>query len=234
MTAPSSTAHEFFVDAWNVYRELVSRNYMFHKEIYAEVERLLRESFERPFSLLDLGCGDAANIAPVLKSLDLAGYRGVDLSDTALQLASENLDGLPFPADLRNAELLDYLESDSASYDVIFSSFALHHLATERKQEFFRHCARRLSPHGLLLLIDVAREEDQPLPAYLDAYCGMMERDWHGLDPAEMDYAISHVRDNDRPETLSDLRAMAERAGLSDFRHVARYTWHHVLCFRQK
>ncbi len=227
MTEPQ----DFFVDSWNIYHKLVARNYMFHREIYAAVEKLLRDSFSRPFSLLDLGCGDASFLAPILKSLDLDSYRGIDLADTALRLAAENLRGLSRPADLRQAEMLNWLETDYERYDMVFSSFALHHLPSELKLEFFRHSAERLVPGGLLLLIDVARDPGQDLPAYHDAYCGTMEREWTALLPQELEFAVTHVRNNDQPETLDDLLAMAERAGLADIRRLGQYTWHHALSF---
>jgi SAM-dependent methyltransferase len=76
-----STPASFF-DAWDIYQKVVAGNYMFHREIGAE---LLRAHFDgRPISILDLGCGDAAALAPLLKGLALQRYRGVDLSETAL------------------------------------------------------------------------------------------------------------------------------------------------------
>jgi hypothetical protein len=46
---------------------VVATNYMHHMEIKAHIERVLRAQFAgRPFSFLDLGCGDAATLAPLL------------------------------------------------------------------------------------------------------------------------------------------------------------------------
>jgi hypothetical protein len=40
-------------------------NYMHHAEFSAHIEQVLRSRFaNRPFSILDLGCGDAAILAP--------------------------------------------------------------------------------------------------------------------------------------------------------------------------
>ena len=54
----------------------------------------------RPFSFLDLGCGDAATLAPLLASMAVQRYKGVDLSESALALAAENLTGLSCPVKL--------------------------------------------------------------------------------------------------------------------------------------
>jgi hypothetical protein len=131
-------------------------------------------------------------------------------------------------------DLLEYLAEDFHTYDVIFSSFALHHLTTEQKEGFFHHASSRLKTEGLLLLIDVMREEGQDLPTYLDAYCGTMRQEWLALEPLELDYAITHVRNHDQPETPRLLKGMAERAGLADFRQVSRHGYHHVLRFKAK
>jgi NAD(P)-dependent dehydrogenase (short-subunit alcohol dehydrogenase family) len=63
---PEHSATAFF-DVWHTYRKVVATNYMHHMEIKAHIERVLRAQFAgRPFSFLDLGCGDAATLAPLL------------------------------------------------------------------------------------------------------------------------------------------------------------------------
>jgi hypothetical protein len=55
-----------FFDVWHTYRKVVAANYMHHMEIRAQLERVLLAQFaSRPFSFLDLGCGDAASLAPL-------------------------------------------------------------------------------------------------------------------------------------------------------------------------
>jgi methylase of polypeptide subunit release factors len=130
-----STPASFF-DTWDIYQKVVAGNYMFHREIGAELKRVLRAHFDgRPISILDLGCGDAAALAPLLKGLALQRYRGVDLSETALALAAENLKALPCPVELTHGHILAALAEDS-SYDVIYSSFALPICRLHKKRNF--------------------------------------------------------------------------------------------------
>jgi SAM-dependent methyltransferase len=223
-----------FFDVWHTYRKVVAANYMHHIEIKAQLERVLLAQFaSRPFSFLDLGCGDAATLAPLLASMVVRRYKGVDLSESALALAAENLTALSCPVELVCRDILVALAADSALYDVVYTSFALHHLSTEQKAEFFRRVAQRLEKDGLLLLTDIVREEDESLPVYLGRYCDWLRSDWSALDAKEKAFACDHILNNDRPETFSVLQALAQAGGLGYAVAVARYGWHRVLCFRR-
>ena len=229
MSEHSTTA---FFDVWHTYRKVVAANYMHHMEIKTHIEQILHAQFVgRPFSFLDLGCGDAATLAPVLASMVVQRYKGVDLSETALALAAENLKGLSCPVKLVCRDILAAVAADSGLYDVVYTSFALHHLSTEQKAEFFHRVAQRLAEDGLLLLTDIVREEDESLPVYLRRYCDWLRSDWGALNAEEKASACDHIVNNDRPETFSELRAQAQAAGLEDAVAVARYGWHRVLCF---
>jgi SAM-dependent methyltransferase len=232
MSEHSTTA---FFDVWHTYRKVVAANYMHHMEIKAHIEQMLHAQFVgRPFSFLDLGCGDAATLAPLLASMVVQRYKGVDLSESALALAAENLKALSCPVELVCRDILAALAADSALYDVVYTSFALHHLSTEQKAEFFRRVAQRLEKDGLLLLTDIVREEDESLPVYLGRYCDWLRGDWSALDAEEKASACDHILNNDRPETFSVLQTLAQAGGLGDAVAVARYGWHRVLCFRRR
>jgi SAM-dependent methyltransferase len=118
------------------------------------------------------------------------------------------------------------LAADTGLYDLVYTSFALHHLSTEQKAEFFRRVAQRLEKDGLLLLTDIVREEDESLPVYLRRYCDWLRSDWGALNVEEKASACDHILNNDRPETFSVLRALAQAGGLGYAVAVARYGWH--------
>lgn len=220
-------------DLWDTYKKVVVEDFMFHAALSQEVERALRARFQGgDFSLLDLGCGDAHVFAPILRRLPPARYRGVDLSDTALQLAAENLKSLPCPAQLAHGDMLSALSGD-ATYDVIHSSFVLHHLATQDKAEFFRRASRALAPGGLLLLVDTMREEDETRDDYLRHYFDWIEKDWAGLSRAEKDAVYEHISTSDFPEPLSLLERQAREAGLKRLSGDVPHRWHHLMRFER-
>ena len=75
---------------------------MGHREIYGVLHELLVSYFQKPFKMLDLGCGDASFTAQVLLDTNIVSYQGVDLSiGTALNqldftecTLANDLDGL--------------------------------------------------------------------------------------------------------------------------------------------
>lgn len=220
-----------FFHVWDTYAKVVAANYMFHREIGDAVRATLRAQFAgEPFSILDLGCGDAATLAPLLHDFALKSYRGADLSEAALALARKNLSGLSCPVDVAQIDLMNAIET-AAPVDVVYISFALHHLPTARKQEFFNAAARKLTPNGILLLADVVREEGQSLPAYHAAYCDWLRGSMATLDDGEKGAICEHLVNNDLPEPGSVLRAQGEAAGLRSLPVVEPQKWHRLLCF---
>jgi SAM-dependent methyltransferase len=228
MTVPD--AIDFF-RAWDTYAKIVAANYMFHRELGQGVRDALRRRFEgRTFSLLDLGCGDASAIAPPLEGLSLKSYKGVDLAPLALALAQRNLAHLPCPVTLVEADFMSALES-SAPQDAIYSSFAQHHLSTDGKAQFFALAAKRLNPDGLLILVDVTREEGESRDDYMRGYTGWLRETMTSLAPQELDQICDHLTQNDFPEPASTLRAQAERAGLVALDGLVPHKWHRLLLF---
>jgi SAM-dependent methyltransferase len=220
-----------FFHVWDTYGKVVAANYMFHAEIREAARKALRAQFgERPFSVLDLGCGDAATFAPLLQGFALESYRGADLSAAALALAEKNLAGLSCPVELVEADFMDELAA-AAPHDLIHISFALHHLSTARKAEFFRLSAQKLAPGGLLLLADVVREEGQSLEDYYAAYCAWLRKAMAALAPAEKDAICDHLVHNDFPEPYSILLSQAEAAGLRALPPAAPQQWHRLMPF---
>ncbi len=220
-------------DLWDTYKKVVVEDFMFHAALSQEVERALGARFRGgDFSLLDLGCGDAHVFAPILRRIPPASYKGVDLSDTALALAAENLKSLPCPVRLAHSDMLSAL-SDGGTYDVIHSSFVLHHLSTEDKAEFFRRASHALAPGGVLLLVDTMREEDETREDYLKHYFDWIENDWTGLSRAEKEAVYEHISTSDFPEPLSLLDRQAREVDLKRLSGEVPHRWHHLMRFER-
>lgn len=222
-----------FRHSWSLYDALAEMNYMHHREIYACVAELLAEIHQRgPWTILDLGCGNARFLAPCLMSTTPQHYIGIDLSSPALEEA-----GTRFLADLPSRALhcenmLTFMEACPPRSEVIFSSFAVHHLCLDEKRRLFLACAKALQPNGLIILVDVAREEHQDRDSYLATYLGTMRSHWTRVAAHDLDAACAHVQDFDFPETLSTLRIIAQEAGLNSFELKASHGAHKVIVMR--
>lgn len=181
LTQDDNTA--LFRKAWTLYDALSEKNYMFHREIYAQITTLLQQRHAQgPYHLLDLGCGNARFLAPCLKAAPPASYDGVDLSASALDEARTYLNGIANTA-IHHKDMLKAVEDTDSAFDVIFTGFAVHHLDAADKQRLFTACAERLAPGGQFILVDVVREEGQSREHYLDGYLNCMRTQWTEVLP---------------------------------------------------
>ena len=208
-------ASEIFRTSWGLYSKVVEHDYMSHQRLNSAVRAAVMAHFgQHHLRLIELGCGDAAQTAQIFRDLPVDDYQGCDLSDIALDYAKGNLSGLAASTELVCVDLLSFLRGREQPVDIIYASFALHHLSLPDKQDFAVQALRLLKPRGLAIIVDVFREAHQSRPGYLDAYLSVVRDQWHALDGPELAALEAHVRDNDFPETVDTYLSICEAAGL--------------------
>ncbi len=208
---------------WHVYRAIVDANWMAHREIFSAVKAWVLLRHPGPFTLLDLGCGDAGFIKSTFDETGLWAYTGIDASQAALAKARSELAGARFDVRLIEADMLAYLrEEPTKTFDVILASYAVHHLQAQEKQEFFQLAHAKLAPRGSLLYADIFRREGEPRAEYLDRYVGMMRRDWTGMPAESLASTTEHVMQRDFPESSKEHSAMGLNAGFQEPRELFR------------
>jgi len=233
-TSPEQNSVQEIFNAWSVYDTVLENNYMFHNQIYEDVKHFLSVRYAQgPFTILDLGCGNARHLALALQNCSVACYRGYDLSEAAITQARHNLAYLNCPIELYQGDLLAGLQTNTEKYDLIFSSFALHHLTSDGKAAFFELAYHALDEKGIVLLIDTAREENEDRPSYLNRYCGWLRAEWKSMSSEELDFICNHIQNGDFPETTSGIRTLAARAGFPTCRELNQFRWHHTWCFEK-
>jgi SAM-dependent methyltransferase len=227
-------AAEDFFHEWSIYDQVLDHNYMHHDEIYRDVQQFLADRYGHvPFALLDLGCGSARHLARALQGRSVSRYVGYDLADTALTEAAGNLAGFDCPVELHKGDLLAGLRTSGEKFDIVFTSFALHHLATGEKSVFFQSAYQRLNENGVLLFIDTMRDDDEDRGLYLDRYCAWLRSRCKTLSAEAFDLLCAHIRSNDFPETTTVVQGMATDAGFSPPIEMNRFGWHHTWCFHR-
>lgn len=210
-----SQVKEYFNNQWQLYQKIIFNNYMGHREVYGVLHELLMGYFEKEFKMLELGCGDASFTVQALSNTTISSYKGIDLSEVALEIAQSNMEVIQGEKTFIKGNLYELIPQLIASqkygFDAIFTSFALHHLTLEEKDYIISQLPYLLNDRGIFLLIDIIRPEEESREAYLRRYLENARREWKTLTPQEFTEIEEHVSSRDFPETRSTFYEMAEK-----------------------
>ena len=203
-----------FIHNWKIYRKVIESDYMSHRQIGSITRNVLKTfSASCPLDILDLGCGDADQIAIVLKTMEVATYTGIDLSPQAIEIAEKNLTPLSCLLEFRIGRMEDEINLLEKEYNLVFSSFAIHHLPDQQKKSFIEECFRRTSSNGLFMLIDIKRQPGQTIEQYRSAYAEWIRSEWHHLNKEEQESIIAHLQECDFPVEITTYKKWALEAG---------------------
>ena len=220
---------DFFDRQWSSYRAIVEHNLMEHRQVAeataAAIEGWLAarpEDAPAP-TMVDLGCGDLAQLAPLLRRLPLGSYTGLDLAEVVLPLAERALGPVPYPTTWQHGDLLAWAQGrlqpgpgphrSAAGCDIIHSAFAIHHLDDQHKQEFLQAARARINPGGLLLWVDIFREPGEDRSEYVQRYRQRIARDWQVLSAEQQTHVVDHLSSFDLPADRDRITGTAEAAG---------------------
>ena len=214
------TATEFF-DSWATYQKIIANNYMKHHELFTKLGELLSSlPAEQSFKFLDVGCGDAFYVAKTLSALPRIEYFGIDSSEQALSAAKKNLmDNEISQTSLIHGDLamvLDEMALKSQKFDIILSSFCLHHYQTVEKLIIYQKIKEVLAENGLFITIDLFREENQSRHDYLSTTMEKFYRNLPKLTQSEISNLREHVESSDYPNTHSEMQETVLSLGFSN------------------
>jgi ubiquinone/menaquinone biosynthesis C-methylase UbiE len=191
---------------------------MEHREIGTAL-RSVFESIDPGFSVLDLGCGDSSMAIKALEGLRVASYTGVDLTAPALEIARANFHG-NYSATWVHANMVDYIGRCDQHFDVIMTSFAMHHLPADIKQAWLMDIAKHLTPRGQLVLVDTCcpagMSRDETVQLYLNHIA-----DWP-LSTDDKATIATHMWSSDFPESeafMNDALTAAELHHTTIYKH---------------
>ena len=206
---------EDYFNQVDVYSKVVRNNYMFHNEIFSEFKSFLGKNYkDNSFKLLEIGCGDGFFMSQVLKDTNISSYTAYDISDKSIEEAKKNLSTLKCKKQFINFDISrDFLDSEIVEkYDLIWSSYTLHHLPIEDKRRFFQTCFKNLKENSYLILVDFINDyssRDDCLKHYREN----VEKKWTNLTKEEKEYLYEHVFKFDFPESIAIHKDIAKDAG---------------------
>jgi cyclopropane fatty-acyl-phospholipid synthase-like methyltransferase len=216
---------DFFERQWSSYRAVVEHDLMEHRAAAAAAATTLHAWLaQRPAAatapaLIDLGCGDLARMAPLLRELPLSRYTGLDLAAVVLPLAQQALGPVGYATHWREGDLLGWAEAQDGADpaldqpDILHSAFAIHHLSEAQKCSFLEGARRRIQPGGLFIWVDVFREPDESRDAYIARYCQRISSSWPQLNAKQQEHVIAHLSQFDLPADRASIQQSAEAAG---------------------
>ncbi len=161
-------------------------------------------------SILELGCGTGNLTVLLADRFPTATIHYVDLSGESLDVCAERLGTdarfVRVHSDVRE---LDYAD---ASFDLVTSSIAIHHLESPAKRTLFAEVRRWLQPHGVFAFCDQFRGATDDL--YERHVANWRERSLAaGATSDEFGMWMDHQREHDHHDTLGDQSAWLADAG---------------------
>ena len=214
---------EFFNQQWASYRAIVEHDLMEHRAVAdATADAIEGWLAQHPPSapvMVDLGCGDLALLGPLLRSLPLTSYTGLDLAGVVLPLAQQALGPVTYSTHWVEGDLLAWATGDAGNstatepVDILHSAFAIHHLDQTQKANFLAAARQRISPNGIFVWTDVFREPGESRDAYIERYMRRIRTGWQVLTDEQKDHVINHLSSFDIPADRAEIQATAESCG---------------------
>lgn len=210
---------DLFEQQWQTYRSVIENDWMEHRGVTATCASVLqawvaqhpeRHGLAR---LLDLGCGDMAQMAPVFRALPLGTFVGVDLTEQVLPMARAALGEVPFAADFHHSDVQRFVEAECETFDLVHASFVLHHLSDEEKAHFLSTLRERIQPDGAFLWIDVFCEPGESRPDYLARYVARIRGGWDAIAADAREAVVTHITTYDFPADRSAIIDVAAQMG---------------------
>lgn len=229
---------EFFNEQWKLYQKILNNNYLGHREIYCILHELLVSYFQKPFKVLDLGCGDASFTAQALLNTNIVSYEGIDISTPALEIAKQNMAIIQCDTTFTQGDFSEIVsqlvQNQQNRFDAILISFALHHLHLQQKDYLIGQLKSLLASGGIFILIDVVRQEED-LESYLKRYLEGVQKHWSLLTPQEYSMVENHISSSDFPETQQTLQEISQKYNFTQFKclYCDPHNSTQVLCFYQ-
>lgn len=205
-------ALEQFQKQWGAYQKLVDTDTLSHKAAGAILHAAL-SPISKPFTFLDIACGDASLTRRALAGTRVSRYHGIDLSEPAIELAAKQLDGAPYEVDLDHQDFVKALEERPEPADVAWCGLSIHHLVTDEKLKLLK--AIRSATSDFLMIYEPSRRDGEDRNTFIRRFLAAHKPLWAMLTTEEWDQIAHHIETCDLPETASGWLDLGREAGFS-------------------
>ncbi|TET97560.1 MAG: class I SAM-dependent methyltransferase [Dehalococcoidia bacterium] len=175
---------------------------------------------------LDLGVGTGYFAERFLEAFPQSSVHALDGARTMIDLAKARLGSRGKSVDFRVGDMRDLREhfAHVESFDVVYSSYALHHLTLDEKMSVVRAAVSLLRPGGWFVNADIVVADTSGVEKRIQEIRvnGIVERA-RGADPRFADYEATRrfldeleANEGDQPLTLKDDLQVLREAGLGD------------------
>lgn len=205
-------ALEQFQRQWATYQKVVDSDILSHNAVGKLLHQILVDEFKKPFSFLDIACGDSHRMAETLAGTQVARYRGIDLSEPALELAAANLKDVPFEVELDHGDFVEVIRMREPT-DVAWCGLSIHHLQKDEKAALFSSI--RASTRSSFLLYEPTCRDGENRDGYMERWIRVNSQTLTMLTPEELAQIGRHVTTCDYPETSASWCKIGLEAGFA-------------------
>ena len=201
--------------AYSTYQKILKFNYMFHKDMSYKLAEFIKKNYSnQAFDFLDIGSGDATFVSKILDGTKIKSYTAIDVSSEALKLAKANLAKINCQKKFLTLDVSKDIPKPENKFDIIWSSYMLHHLSQKEKELFFRQCLSLLKENSFFILVDLVNNYNTREECLTNLRDYWIDK-WMNLDKADIDFLVDHVYSSDYPESVEKFFEIAKGTGFS-------------------
>ncbi|MDD5644099.1 MAG: class I SAM-dependent methyltransferase [bacterium] len=209
-----------FFEKWDTYRKAMDNDYAGHIEAYKALGDFLKTNIDKPFSIFDLGCGNAEFMAQSLKNTLIQRYEAVDISESVLELAEKNMSHLNCEKYFFPGDFINVIHNRETSFDVIWIGLSFHHLSYRQKEKLLERCSSLLTKGGYFIIFDPVSYDNETLENFRKRWWNTCHLYWNALTHEEKLSIKEHVDSADFPESLSTYKGIGGKYGFSEVESV--------------
>jgi tRNA (cmo5U34)-methyltransferase len=191
----------------------------YYTELIADMIMIIPFEKNKNINVIDLGCGTGTLSLRIMKEYPNAHITCLDMTSNMLELAKRKL------SEYYNIEYIledFYTFNFNKKYDLVISSFALHHLITPGdKKNFYQKIFDSLKEGGCFYNLDILiGPNDEVQNFYMKKWVDFLSQN---LPKERVDGNIERYYAEDSPESIMNHMKWLEQVGFRDVDVIRKY-----------